>query len=187
MLSADMKLKDMVVTILCGCDLYKESEIRSLVRVMDEIANLPLHKKKKIRADNYLRSGRYGRSLLEYRKLLQGSLAMNFSTEEYGDILHNQGIAHFYACSFSEAERDFKEAYTRNNKKISLRHYLWLLLMQEKEELFESEAISLGLSPDEINAVMLRYKEAVAQCHIPDAREDDTERYKKQLAEAYAC
>ena len=46
MLSADMKLKDMVVTILCGCDLYKESEIRSLVRVMDEIANLPLHKKK---------------------------------------------------------------------------------------------------------------------------------------------
>lgn len=187
MLSADMKLKDMVVTILCGCDLYKESEIRSLVRVMDEIANLPLHKKKKIRADNYLRSGRYGRSLLEYRKLLQGSLAMNFSTEEYGDILHNQGIAHFYACSFAEAERDFKEAYTRNNKKISLRHYLWLLLMQEKEELFESEAISLGLSPDEINVVMLRYKEAVAQCHIPDAREDDTERYKKQLAGAYAC
>ena len=62
-----------------------------------------------------------------------------------------------------------------------------LLTNEEKEELFESEAISLGLSPDEINAVMLRYKEAVAQCHIPDAREDDTERYKKQLAEAYAC
>ena len=101
--------------------------------------------------------------------------------------MHNQGIAHFYACSFAEAERDFKEAYARNNKKISLRHYLWVLLMQEKEEFFESEAISLGLSPDEINAVMLRYKEAVAQCHIPDAREDDTERYKKQLAEAYAC
>ncbi len=187
MLGSDMKLKDMVVTILCGCDFYRESEIRSLVMVMDEIANLPIHKKIKIRADNYLRSGRCGRSLLEYRRLLQGSLAMNFSTEEYGDILHNQGIAHFYACSFAEAERDFKEAYARNNKKVSLRHYLWVLLMQEKEELFESEAVSFGLSPDEINSVLIQYKEASAQCRIPEGREDDTERYKKQLAEAYAC
>ena len=187
MLGSEMKLKDMVVTILCGCDFYRESEIRSLVRIMDEIANLPIHKKKKIRADNYLRSGRCGRSLLEYRKLLQGSLAMNFSTEEYGDILHNQGIAHFYACSFGEAERDFKEAYARNNKKISLRHYLWVLLIQEKEELIESEAVSFGLSPDEINSVLIQYKEAAAQCRIPQGSKDDTERYKKQLTEAYAC
>ena len=45
MLGSEMKLKDMVVTILCGCDFYRESEIRSLVRVMDEIANLPIRKK----------------------------------------------------------------------------------------------------------------------------------------------
>ena len=47
MLGSEMKLKDMVVTILCGCDFYRESEIRSLVRIMDEIANLPIHKKKR--------------------------------------------------------------------------------------------------------------------------------------------
>ena len=41
-------LKDLVVTILCGCDYYKEEEIRKLIAVMDGIANLPLHKRKKI-------------------------------------------------------------------------------------------------------------------------------------------
>lgn len=187
MLSAGMKLKDMVVTLLCGCDYYREEEIRALVKVMDEIANLPVHKKKKIRADNFLRSGRYGRSLLEYRKLLQGSLAVNFSTEEYGDILHNQGIAHFYTSSFAEAERDFKEAYARNHKKDSLRHYLWILLMQEKEMLFEAEACGLGMTAEEAKAVRMQYKEAVAQCRIPEERENDVERYKQQLTEAFAC
>lgn len=46
-------LKDLVVTILCGCDYYKEEEIRKLIAVMDGIANLPLHKRKKIKADNF--------------------------------------------------------------------------------------------------------------------------------------
>ena len=76
-------LKDLVVTILCGCDYYKEEEIRKLIAVMDGIANLPLHKRKKIKADNFLRAGMYGKSLLEYRKLLQGGLAMNFTAGEY--------------------------------------------------------------------------------------------------------
>ena len=187
MLSADMKLKDMIVTILCGCDYYKEKEIRELVKVMDEIANLPVHKKKKIQADNYLRSGRYGRSLLEYRKLLQGSFAVNFTTEEYGDILHNQGIAHFYTSSFEECQHDFKEAYARNHKEESLCHYLWVLLLQGREELFETEAVSFGMTRQEIDSVGRRYKEAVAQCHIPEEREGDLERYKKQLSEAFAC
>ena len=187
MLSADRKLKDMVVTILCGCDHYKEEEIRELVGVMDEIANLPVHKKKKIKADNYLRSGRYGRSLLEYRRLLQGSFAVNFTTEEYGDILHDQGIAHFYTSSFEEAQRDFKEAYARNHKKDSLYHYLWVLLIRDEEALFETEAAALGMSPKEIDSVRRRYREAVAQCHIPEEREGDLERYKKQLSEAFTC
>lgn len=187
MLSADMKLKDMIVTILCGCDYYKEEEIRELVKIMDEIANLPVHKKKKIKADNYLLSGCYGRSLLEYRKLLQGSFAVNFTTEEYGDILHNQGIAHFYISSFEESQRDFKEAYARNHKKDSLSHYLWMLLLQDREQLFETEAVSFGMTQEEIDSVRRRYKEAVAQCHIPEEREGDLERYKKQLSEAFAC
>lgn len=187
MFAGEPKLKDLVVTILCGCDYYQEKEIRQLVEVMDGIANLPLYKKKKIKADNYLRAGRYGKSLLEYRKLLHGSFAVNFTTEEYGDILHNQGIAHFYTSSFEEAEIDFKEAFVRNNKKSSLQHYLWLLLMQGKDTSFEAEAISFGMSSEEALATKAKYREAVAQCRIPEREEGDIERYKEQLIKAFAC
>lgn len=180
-------LKDLVVTILCGCDYYKEEEVRSLVDIMDGIANLPLYKKKKMKADNYLRAGRYGKSLQEYRKLLHGSFAVNFTTEEYGDILHNQGIARFYTSSFSEAGNDFKEAYVRNNNKSSLEHYLWILLMEGKKELFEAEAISYGLETEEILASKARYNEALSQCRIPEESEDDLARYKKQLEAAFLC
>ena len=92
-------MKDLVVAVLCSCDYYKEEEIRQIVDILDEITNLPIYKKKKIKADNYLRAGCYARSLHEYRKLLHGSFAINFTPEEYGDILHNQGIAHFYISS----------------------------------------------------------------------------------------
>ncbi|MCH5265572.1 MAG: hypothetical protein J1F02_06710 [Lachnospiraceae bacterium] len=187
MLSAEPSLKDLVVTVLCGCDYYREEEIRSLVDVMDGIANLPLYKKKKIKADNYLRAGRYGKSLLEYRKLLRGSFAVNFTTGEYGDILHNQGIAHFYTSSFAEAENDFKEAYVRNHQKSSLKHYLWLLLMQDKEQDFETEAVSFGMSQEEVRAAKNEYTKALSQCRVPEPQEGDIERYKEQLKKAFAC
>jgi hypothetical protein len=186
MIQAGENLKNLVVTLLCGCDYYKEDEIREIVTVMDEIVNLPLYRKKKIKADNLLRAGHYGKSLAEYQKLLHGSFAVNFTTEEYGDILHNQGIAHFYTASFSEAERDFREAYARNNKKDSMEHYLWTLLLEGKDAEFESEAAYAGWTADEMAAVKERFFEAKAQCRLPAEKDTDMDTYKEQLRMAYA-
>jgi tetratricopeptide (TPR) repeat protein len=186
MIQAGENLKNLVVTLLCGCDYYKEEEIRELVTVMDEIVNLPLYQKKKIKADNYLRAGRYGKSLSEYQKLLYGSFAVNFTTEEYGDLLHNQGIAHFYIASFSEAERDFREAFARNNKKDSMKHYLLTLLLEGKDTEFESEATRAGWGAEEILAVKGRYIEARNQCRIPNPKDTDLAAYKEELRTAFA-
>jgi tetratricopeptide (TPR) repeat protein len=186
MIGEEHGLKDLVVTILCGCDYYREDEVRKIVKIMDEIANLPVYKKKKIKADNYLRAGRYGRSLTEYRKLLHGSFAVNFTPEEYGDILHNMGISHFYTSSFEQAKEDFKEAYVRNHKKDSLQHYLWILLMEEEEALFEKEAVTFGLASEEIHATRMRYQEAAADFRLSEDTESRIDEYKEQMRTAYA-
>lgn len=186
MIEEEHGMKDLVVTILCSCDYYKEEEIRNIVKILDEIANLPIYKKKKIKADNYLRACRYGKSLREYRKLLQGSFAINFTPEEYGDILHNQGIAHFYTSSFEKAMEDFKEAYVRNHKKDSLQHYLWILLMQDRIPEFESEALRFGVTAEEAEAIRLRYQEALADFRVPEDEKDDISRYKEQMRQAFA-
>lgn len=185
MIEAGENLKDLVVTLLCGCDYYREEEIRQIIRVMDGIANLPLHRKKKIKADNYLKAGLYGKSLLEYRKLLQSAFAVNFTTEEYGDILHNQAIAAFYTASFDEAGRYFLEAYARNHRTDSMKHYFYLLLMQDKEEEFVTEAARAGWSKEKQEEVRAEYRKALSQCHIPKRREDDLEQYKKELRKLF--
>lgn len=178
-------LKDLTVAILCACDYYKEDEVRRMVEILDEITNLPLYKKKKIKADNYLRAKRYGKCLREYRKLLYGSFAVNFTPEEYGDIMHNQGIAHFYTSSFDMAKSDFKEAYVRNGKKDSLHHYLWILLMEDKTTEFEAEALTFGLTEEEMEATRFQFQEVLAGFRLTTKGEDPTW-YKEQMKEAFA-
>ena len=118
-------IKDLVVTLLCACDYYKKEEIFSLVEVMEKIANLPPEKKARMKADNYLKAGRYGRSFQEYQSLLHGPLAKELSTKEYGDVLHDQAIAMFHVSSFRQAADGFKEAYARNHRPESLQQYLY--------------------------------------------------------------
>ena len=146
LLDSKPKLKDLVVTIFCGCDYYKEEEILEVINVLDEISNLPLYKRKKLQADNHLRAGKYNKCLKEYSSLIEGPLALNLSTEEFGNIIHNQGIAHFYISSFEQAKRDFKEAYSRNGDEDSLKHYLFIYLLQKDQDGYEREIESYGLS-----------------------------------------
>ena len=59
--------------------------------------------------------------------------------------------------------------------------------MEGKKELFETEAVSFGLEPEEILASKAKYNEALSQCRIPNESEQDLERYKQQLETAFLC
>ena len=87
MIVGEHGLKDLVVTTLCGCDYYNEEEIRGIVKVLDEIDHLPSYQKKKIKADNYVRTGHYGKAVMAYRKLLQGRMRFR---------LHRKSMEIFY-------------------------------------------------------------------------------------------
>ena len=179
-------LKDFVVTLLCSCDYYKEDEVRKLVAVMEDIANLPPHKKNKIKADNYLKAGKYGKSLLEYKKLLYGEAAAKFSPEEYGDLLHNQAIALFYVSSFEEAARGFREAYARNQREESRNQYLYALLLVGQEEQFAKECMGFEMQPDEIEK--LKHDYCVLREGIREKEEeyDFIEKCKTELRASYS-
>ena len=184
MITNGNRLKDLVVTILCSCDYYKESEIRELIRIIDGIISLPLHEKKKIMADNFMRAGLYAKSSQAYRKLLTGAYAVNFTPESYGNILHNQGIAHFYTAGFEDAARDFKEAYARNHRPESLHHYLYLLLMLDRTEDFEKECIAHGMNNAQLEAIRTHFNEVKESLPEVEPDEDLIEKYKEDLRKA---
>ncbi len=179
-------IKDLVVTLLCSCDYYKEDEIVKLVTVMEKISNLPVHQKNKIKADNYLQAGKYGKSLQEYKKLLHGELADRFSKEEYGNLLHNQAIAQFYVSSFQEAANGFKEAYARNQNPASLEQYLYVLLMNGQEELFLKEAVSNGVSTEESDRLKQDYANAQTEANAQNVSDDFIHECKRELRVSYA-
>lgn len=178
-------LKDLVVTLMCSCDYYKEEEILQLVTVMKKIENLPAHEKNKIKADHYLRAGKYGKSLLEYKQLLYGEMAEHFSTEEYGNLLHNQAIALFHVSSFREAANGFKEAYARNHKEQSLQQYLYALLLNGQEELFVQEGSSFGKTEEELGQLRQNYIDAQTEGKDDGAEEEFISRCKNELRSAY--
>ena len=179
-------LKDLVVTLMCACDYYKEEEIIKLVTVMEKISNLPAHEKNKIKGDNYLHAGKYGKSLQEYKKLLYGTMADHFTTEEYGDLLHNQAIALFHVSSFAEAARGFKEAYARNHKEQSLNQYLYALLINGQEEEFVKEAISFGKSTEEMEKLKQDYKDALGKVKSEEEDFSFIDKCKNELRISYA-
>lgn len=178
-------LKDLVVTLLCSCDYYREKEVRELVEVMDRITDLPMHQKSRIKAETYLNAGKYGRSLQEYKKILYGPMAERFTTEEYGNLLHNQAIALFYTSSFQEAARGFKEAYVRNQREESLNQYLYTLLLDENEELFEKESAAFGKSPEECEKLKQDYTEAEKMTRVGEEEFAFIELCKNELRESF--
>lgn len=180
-------LKDLVVTLLCSCDYYKEDEVVKIVEVMDRIENLPPHRKNKIKADNYLHAGKYGRSLQVYKKLLNGGLASEFTTEEYGDVLHNEAIALFHVSSFQEAARGFKEAYARNQNTQSLDHYLYVLLLMNKEEQFIKEGQAFGKTPEELQSLQEKYTDVQNKCSSENEDYSYIDKCKQEIRVSFAA
>lgn len=149
MISINSSLKDIVVSIMCSCDYYSESEIKALLLLLNEIENLPFHGRQKIKADYCLKYGKYARAKKEYDRIIYGGYAVNLTPVEYGNILHNRSLACYNMGSYQEAAMGWKDAYGRNNSYESLREYLIALLLNGNTKEFEHEAANYGISETE--------------------------------------
>lgn len=160
-------LKDIIVTILCSNDYYTEKEIKELVVVLDQIMNLPLIKRRKMRGDYFLKYQMYSHAVAEYQSVLHDSEVRLFSEEEYGNILHNMGITHIRITSFKEAALCFKEAYNLNHNPETLHQYMLTLYLGEELAVFEKERIKYELPED--------YKETIGM-EVEAVRESATKK-----------
>lgn len=139
-------LKDIVVSLLCSTDYYTEQEIRELIQVMEQIERMPLIKKRKIKADNYLMYGQYAKASSEYEVIVDAKEAAVFSQVEYGDIYHNLAVAKSRTISASEAAKYYLLAYRHNQKEESLEQYLYALLLSKNMEEFKAACEEFSVS-----------------------------------------
>ncbi len=113
-------------------------------------------------------------------------MAEQFSTEEYGDLLHNQAIALFHVSSFREAANGFKEAYARNHSEQSLQQYLYALLINGQEGQFEQEGSSFGKTEEELEQLRQNYIEAKTGGKDDGGGDEFISRCKNELRSAYS-
>lgn len=132
-------LKDLVVTILCSCDLYDKTEINQLLVEIDVLLRLTPVQRKKRQADYCLAHRQYREAMKEYRAILNSKEFTELSSEEYGNILHNMGVLEVRTGAFFAAAEKFREAYERNHSVQSLKQYLYALRYSKQESLFERE------------------------------------------------
>ncbi len=130
-------LKDIVVTLCCSCDYYEEREIHELIKIMDETQNLPIRKRQKIKADNYLRCNLYEKAIEEYNNILKSDNMLAADIFEYGTIYHNIGVAYAGLGIFNKAADYFSQAYEKGKNKESLREYIYSLLLGGDNDRYE--------------------------------------------------
>lgn len=140
LLQEKASIKEKVLLLLRSCHYYSEEEIAYAENILEDVAKLPPFGRLKLRAENSLRYHNYVRAAYLYENLLKRSEAAKLAPEEYGEILHNQALAHVYTMSCAEAAEEFKEAYVRSRREESLEQYLYALLISDKEEEFQKAA-----------------------------------------------
>ncbi len=132
-------IKDLVVSILCSCDLYDKNEINQLLAEIDILFRLTPVQRKKRQADYCISHHQYKEARKVYMAILNSREFTELTSEEYGDILHNLGVLDTRTGAFKVAAEKFREAYERNHNEMSLKQYLYALRCSNQDALFERE------------------------------------------------
>ena len=156
-------LKDIVVTICCSCDYYDEEEINALIRLMDEIEQMPAYARKKHKGDTYLACHSYEKALEEYEKVFESDEVLHAEKEAYGSILHNMGVAYSNLAEFRKAAEYFLKAYEQNKKDASLSQGLFALRLSKDVEGYKKALVDFDVSPEKQLQWEKEYTQVISQ------------------------
>lgn len=156
-------LKDIVVTICCSCDYYDEEEINALIRLMDEIEQMPAYARKKHKGDTYLACHSYEKALEEYEKVFESDEILHAEKEAYGSIFHNMGVAYSNLAEFRKAAEYFLKAYEQNKKGASLSQGLFALRLSKDVEGYKKALVDFDVSPEKQLQWEKEYTQVISQ------------------------
>ena len=156
-------LKDIVVTICCSCDYYDEEEINALIRLMDEIEQMPAYARKEHKGDTYLACHSYEKALEEYEKVFESDEVLHAEKEAYGSIFHNMGVAYSNLAEFRKAAEYFLKAYEQNKKDASLSQGLFALRLSKDVEGYKKALVDFDVSPEKQLQWEKEYTQVISQ------------------------
>ncbi len=156
-------LKDIVVTLLCVCDYYKEQEIRELIAVIDQLESMSYYEKCRQKCNRFLENAKYKEAERFVMEVLKSETAKELSEEEYGNLLHNLAVIHIHTASYTEAAKEFRDAYERNHNEETLKQYLTALQLSEQKVLYEKELLRLEVEEAVADSVIISLEQIMKE------------------------
>lgn len=147
-------IKTLVTVILCSADYYTESEIKSLIKMLDKIIGMPQIKRNCMKGNNYLKNGKYAEAVAEFERIIISTQAAEITPEEYGDIYHNLAIAKLHTTGLREASKLFEQAYLRNQREESLRQFLYTLKLYDNNGEFLQKIEEYQVDEETKNSIL---------------------------------
>lgn len=83
-------------------------------------------------------------------------------------------------------EERFQRSVCPQRQRDTLRHYLYCLLLQKKDEAFGKECVRYGVSSEEAQNVESHYKEACLSVQVTNTGAEVLEQYKEELRQSFA-
>lgn len=149
-------LGEFVTTILEMVGYLDDEELRRIRQVLVDNASLSFYQKRKSRADNLLRAGKFTRAIDEYQYILQ-SMRKEEDEQVYAELLHNIGSAYAQLFIYDKAAFYYRESNEVYKSREALIHYLQALRMTMKKETYERHVLRMGYDDSLINEAQERF------------------------------
>ena len=174
MIDGHNSLTDIVISLLCSCDYYGETEVKEMAEILDSIDQFTVCGRRKMKGDNYLKYGNYAKAAKEYEIILQSSELSELTREEHGAVLHNLAVTYVYIATYHKAAEYFEKAYKISETNESLKQYLFALKLGNHNMEYEKEINNYQL-PKEVK------KEYDLELHKNLMQSSDQSEYKKAI------
>lgn len=116
--------------ILTAGGLYSHKEISRAVSIVQSMESTEAAQRAKLRGDRFLRSGKYRKAWLEYRKALEED--ENDDASFQGKVWHNMGTMYARQFLFEAAGECYKRAYDIGQQTISSEMHLLALTCKDE-------------------------------------------------------
>lgn len=131
--ASEAPLKEYAMVLFSVTPMYTQEETKEYLEELERLQELKYWQKQKAKADVYLEHRNYRDAVQVYERLLRGRKESGMPETAAGNIYHNLAVCELHISGAGSAGIHFAAAYEKNRNPESLRSYLIVLRLAQKD------------------------------------------------------
>lgn len=150
---------ELVMLIVKASDYYSEEEIRELEYILEKIGNKSVDERMIIRADIFMKKGKYSSAFKIYKDILDKKHRAKVSDESMALLWFNMGIIYAKRFAYSRAAECFFESCGYKQDDTSVEKLLMSYMLAGQKEKVTEMADRFKVTDENVERIRLRISE----------------------------